>query len=88
MHMKTLREILQSRSGLALLATAVFLISFVAGCASGQPHMQAALDHLVSAKSELQTATTDKGGHRVRAIELVDEAIGEVQHGMEYARNH
>jgi hypothetical protein len=86
--MKKLREILQGRSALALLFTGVFILSFVVGCASGQPHMRSALDHLLSAKSELQAATSDKGGHRVRAIELVDEAITEVQLGIEFARSH
>jgi hypothetical protein len=86
--MKHLRRILGFRSALALLSAGVFIISFVAGCASGQPHMQSALDHLVAAKSELQAATSDKGGHRVRAIELVDEASAEVERGMERARRH
>jgi hypothetical protein len=86
--MKNLREILRGRSALVLLSAGVFVISFIVGCASGQPHMQSALDHLVAAKSELQAAASDKGGHRVRAIELVDEAISEVESGMNYARNH
>lgn len=86
--MKNLRRILGFRSVLALLFAGVFVVSFVVGCASGQPHMQSALDHLLAAKSELQAATSDKGGHRVRAIELIDEATGEVQRGMEYARRH
>lgn len=65
----------------ALAATVLFAI----GCASGQPHMQAALDHLNAAKSELQAATSDKGGHRVKAIELVNDAIVQVERGMEFA---
>src|ERR1051325_397717 len=39
-----------------------------------QPQMQAALDHLQSARGNLQAATDDKGGHRVKAIEFVDKA--------------
>lgn len=71
----------------ALLVAPALVVLFVIGCVTGrgQPHMQAALDHLQAAKAELQSALTDKGGHRVRAIELVDRAIGEVQAGMEYA---
>ena len=70
-----------------LLAFSALVALFVIGCVTGrgQPHMQAALDHLQAARSELQIATADKGGHRVRAIALVDRAIGEVQAGMEYA---
>jgi hypothetical protein len=63
------------------------VVLFVIGCATGrgQPHMTAALDHLRSAQSELQSAATDKGGHRTRALELVDQAIGEVNAGVDYA---
>jgi len=48
-----------------------------------QPHMQAALEFLRSAKSDLERATTDKGGHRVNAIKFVDQAIDEVKKGIE-----
>ena len=85
--MKSVRRILRTRSALALSAASLFLIAFLVGCASGQPHMQSALDHLLAAKSQLQAATSDKGGHRVRAIQLVDEAVVEVELGMEHARN-
>jgi hypothetical protein len=69
-----------------LLAILVVIVGYTAGCATGgQPHMQAALDHLNSARSELQAANTNKGGHRERAIELVDEAISEVRAGIDYA---
>ncbi|MGD1148001.1 MAG: hypothetical protein ABR961_08640 [Thermoanaerobaculaceae bacterium] len=71
----------------ALIVAPALVVLFIIGCVTGrgQPHMQAALDHLQWAKAELQSAAADKGGHRVRAIELVDQAIGEVQAGMEYA---
>jgi len=48
-----------------------------------QPHMQAALDYLRNAKSDLERATSDKGGHRVSAIKLVDQAIDETKKGIE-----
>jgi hypothetical protein len=53
-----------------------------------QPHMRAALDHLRSARSALQNANADKGGHRVRALGLVGDAIREVERGIEYERTH
>jgi hypothetical protein len=57
--------------------------SFAAGFAlAAQPHMQAALKALKSSRAELQTAMPDKAGHRVKAIELVDQAIAEVQAGI------
>ena len=48
-----------------------------------QPHMQAALDHLRLAKSNLESATADKGGHRVKAIDYVNQAIDEVKKGID-----
>ena len=48
-----------------------------------QPHMQAALDFLRNAKSDLERATSDKGGHRVNAIKLVDQAIDETKKGID-----
>ena len=50
--------------------------------------MQAALDSLATAHSELVAATADKGGHRVAAIRLTEQAMGEVKAGMQYDRTH
>ena len=47
-----------------------------------QPHMQAALDSLKSAKGKLLNANNDKGGHRGKALELIDKAIDEVNQGI------
>jgi hypothetical protein len=76
-----------------LITVALLVLTIVAGylvgCAStGQPHMNAALDELRSAKSELDSANSDKGGHRVKALDLVNEAIAEVEAGIDYARSH
>jgi hypothetical protein len=48
-----------------------------------QLHMQAALEFLRNAKGDLERATSDKGGHRVNAIKLVDQAIDETKKGIE-----
>ena len=53
-----------------------------------QPHMKAALATLKVAKGQLQKATPDKGGHRVAAIALVNDAIGEVEKGIAYDDAH
>ncbi|HJT16173.1 MAG TPA: hypothetical protein VJ853_02235 [Thermoanaerobaculia bacterium] len=68
----------------------LLILGYLIGCATGggQPHMQSALDHLQSARSELSAAEANKGGHRERAIRLVDDAIDQVQRGMEFARSH
>jgi hypothetical protein len=73
----------------AFLLCATLIGGFVAGRAhAAQTHMAAARNHLRSARQELQQAMTDKGGHREKAIGIVDRAIGEVDAGMEYARTH
>jgi hypothetical protein len=52
-----------------------------------QPHMQAALDALMSARNNLDKAAPDKGGHRAKAIDLVKQAIDKVQKGIEAGRS-
>ncbi|MGH9930966.1 MAG: hypothetical protein ACREA9_17300 [Pyrinomonadaceae bacterium] len=48
-----------------------------------QPHMQAALDNLRSARSNLERATSDKGGYRKKAIDEVNQAIDETKKGID-----
>ena len=73
----------------ALFLVAVLIGGFAAGRAhAAQPHMRAALDHLRNARTELNAAMADKGGHRAAAIRIVNDAIGEVERGIEYARTH
>lgn len=48
-----------------------------------QPHMQRALDLLRQARSNLEAATSDKGGHRRKAIGYVNDAIDEVKKGID-----
>ena len=57
--------------------------------ASGdQPFMQKAKDNLQQALDNLQKATADKGGHRNKAIDLVKEAIAEVNKGINFDRSN
>lgn len=56
--------------------------------AEQQPHMVNALKDLRSAKQSLKSATADKGGFRVKAIALVDQAIDEVQKGIDFDNKH
>lgn len=53
-----------------------------------QPFMQNAKNQLQSALNNLNKATSDKGGHRNKAIDLVKDAIEEVNKGIAYDRNH
>jgi uncharacterized membrane-anchored protein YhcB (DUF1043 family) len=51
--------------------------------AISQPHMIAALDALHKAKTELEVAEHNKGGHREKALELVHKAIEQTKKGIE-----
>ncbi|MCU1245248.1 MAG: uncharacterized protein JWN02_1158 [Acidobacteria bacterium] len=74
-------------SGLVLSAT--LATGFLAGHVSAdQPHMQTALEHLRQARRELDRASEDKGGHRARAIALVNDAIVQVEQGVRFDRRH
>ena len=67
-------------------ASALLALGIVIGQAMAyQEHMHAALDALRTAKSELEMAERNKGGHRVEALRLTNAAIREVQAGIEYA---
>jgi Spy/CpxP family protein refolding chaperone len=52
--------------------------------AEKQPQMRAALENLERAKNQLENATTDKGGHRVKALALTNEAIEQVKKGIAF----
>src|SRR5437588_580994 len=60
----------------------------IAGAVPDQPYMEASRADLQKAKAELQLAMRDKGGHRAKALSLVNSAIGEVNAGIAYARRH
>jgi len=68
---------------LSLLALSLSLCLVAPAFAQPQPHMTAALGSLETAKAELEKAVADKGGHRVKAIELITQAIEEVKKGIE-----
>jgi len=75
-----------------LLAAAVVATLLVGGtigiCSADEPHMRAALDHLREAREQLERATPNKGGHREKAIELIDHAMGQVKEGIEFGEHH
>jgi hypothetical protein len=72
------------------LASALTLVvgNGVVGSASAepQPRMYAALEHLKHARIDLQQAPDNKGGHRARAIELLNRAIDETKLGIAYGK--
>lgn len=73
--------------GAVVAAGAVYATATPAS-AEPQPNMQAALTLLRGAKGHLEIATADKGGHRVKAIELTNRAIEEVQLGVQFDNKH
>jgi multidrug resistance efflux pump len=71
-----------------LAAAFLFAGAATAVAMPDQPFMQAARADLQTAKRELQRATPDKGGHRVKAISLVNQAIAQVNAGVAFDRRH
>ena len=55
---------------------------------NGQPKMQAAQQALEQARMEAQAASPNKGGHRERAMHLIERAMNEVQAGIDFAYQH
>lgn len=53
-----------------------------------EPHMSAAYGHLEQAKAELDKAAPNKGGHRERAMQAVDQAMQQIEQGEEYYQQH
>ncbi len=74
-------------SFLALAAVATVFSAPVAK-AEPQPKMRAALADLEAARAKLEHADHDKGGHRERALELVNQAIAQIKEGVRYDRHH
>lgn len=53
-----------------------------------QPEMDAAIQHLREAQQSLESASSDKGGHRVSALQLINQALAEVEAGIQYDNDH
>jgi len=69
-----------------LLLGSTIAASMGIGYAIGaQPHMTETVALLQSARTELAAATPNKGGHRERALGLIDQAISEVRAGIAFA---
>ena len=68
-----------------LLGTAIAASIGIGYAIGAQPHMAESIAFLQSARGELAVATPNKGGHRERAMGLIDQAISEVRAGMAYA---
>jgi hypothetical protein len=69
---------------IAAFALALSLSVPTAAFAEPQPHMKNALEHLKKAKEQLEKATADKGGHRVKALEALNQAIEQTEKGVNF----
>ena len=67
------------RTLIRLAVLAAVSLSLGSSALARQPHMEAALQSLLAARSELENATANKGGQRVAAIRAIDRAIAEVR---------
>jgi len=73
------------------LARTLFVVIAVSSLSLGsakadQPHMKRALDHLRTARAELERSEHNKGGWRSRAIRNVEQAIHDTENGIREAR--
>jgi hypothetical protein len=53
-----------------------------------EPHMSAAYGHLQQARTELERAAANKGGHRERAMQAVDQAMQEIEEGEQFEQQN
>ncbi|MFH1558516.1 MAG: hypothetical protein ABII76_27260 [Pseudomonadota bacterium] len=80
-----------NRRQLAILAAGTAASGVLLGATSAeayQGNMERALSDLYSAIASLREASSNKGGHRVRAMQLIQQAIDETQAGIEFADEH
>ena len=67
------------------LAAAGMLGASAKSASAYQGNMERAMSSLYQAAASLKEATPNKGGHRERAMELIQQAINQVQQGIEFA---
>jgi uncharacterized membrane protein (DUF106 family) len=73
---------------LTLLIATTLLLGTSSSALADQPRMKAALKALNNAEKQLEKASHDKGGHRIKALELIKEAKREVKKSIKYDRRH
>jgi len=66
----------------AAAATLGAILSSAQTAEADQPHMRSALQALRNAQGQLSIATHNKSGHRENALNLVNQAISEVESGI------
>ena len=84
--MTTRRQLAVLAVGGAAAVTAI--AASTAPALAYQGNMERGLSALYEALGSLREASSNKGGHRVKAMGLIEQAIAEVQAGIEYADMH
>jgi len=84
---------MKTRRELGLLATGAIVASGLIAAAKPalaepQPDMVRAREALTNAIGLLRAAADDKGGHKIKAVQLIEDAIAEVNAGIEFANTH
>jgi hypothetical protein len=69
----------------AVLAGGALAVGLASSAEAYQGNMERGLSSLYDALGSLREASSNKGGHRVKAINLIIQALAEVQAGIEYA---
>jgi hypothetical protein len=67
---------------IVVFVAGLFCGTFISQAIAAQTHMDNALAALNRAYNQLDLATPDKAGHRVKAMGLVQDAIGETKLGI------
>jgi len=83
---KNRREMIQLAGVAAIAASALTLSTNSASAYQG--NMERALSSLYSALASLREATPNKGGHKEQAVQLIQQAIDQVQQGINFADEH
>ena len=65
-----------------ILTVAFAAVSLIQTARADQGHMERALNALYRARYELSQASHDKGGHRVNAIQIINQAIQQIKRGI------
>jgi hypothetical protein len=68
-----------------LVLGVAMVMAFAGVGGAAQNNMRDALAHLREARQALERAEDNKGGHKQRALDLIDKAIAQVQEGIEFA---
>ncbi len=80
------RDFIRLATAGAAAATAIAVSTTTADAYQG--NMERALSSLYDALASLREASSNKGGHRVTAMNLIQQAIAETQAGIEFADEH